>query len=280
MNPTIILVGAGANDPELISVKGMKTLQQAKVILHDATIHPDLLQYAPKKALKIDISSPMPPHPFQQLEINQLVVDYAKQYKEIVLLKDSDSLFLGNGYAEINYAEQLGITTKVIPSLSSLHLLPSQKTPLCYEGLNHSFWCITAVNSLGELSDELYLASHTQATIVIHKGLQRLKEIVSIFQKAGKGEIPIAIIQTSGSEKTTLGKINTIEAAIAEQVSNTSAIIVIGKTVGLHPSFRKKPITNSFIGKQPEQIHLNEPQKAKPFLQRAYQYIKQMYTFL
>lgn len=135
---------------------------------------------------------------------------------------------------EIDYIEFSGIETEVVSGISSSMAVPaSQGISLTKRGISESFWVITGTTSKRKLSNDVYLSAQSTATIVILMGMSKLSEIVAIFKKYGKTEIPTAIIQngTTASEKLGLGTINTIEEVVSQKQLSSPAIIVIGEVV-------------------------------------------------
>ena len=102
MNAKLTLVGAGPGDPDLISIKGIKALKQADVVLYDALAHPDLLKYAPTRALKIFVGKRVGCHSYKQEEINRLIVEYALTHGHVVRLKGGDPFIFGRGKEELD----------------------------------------------------------------------------------------------------------------------------------------------------------------------------------
>lgn len=233
LNPKVTLVGAGPGDPDLITVKGMKALQNAKVILYDALINRELLKYA-SNAEKIFVGKRKGYHRYSQDEINELIVKSAFEFGDVVRLKGGDPFIFGRGTEEIDYIESFGIETEVVSGISSSMAVPaSQGISLTKRGVSESFWVITGTTSERKLSKDVYLAAQSTATVVILMGMSKLKEIVSIFKKYNKSEVPTAIIQngTTESEKLGLGTINTIEEVVFQNKLSSPAIIVIGEVV-------------------------------------------------
>ncbi len=229
----VTLIGAGPGDPDLITVKGVKALQSAKVILYDALINRELLEYAPS-AKKIFVGKRKGMHSFSQDEINELIVKNTFEYGNAVRLKGGDPFIFGRGSEEIDYIESFGIETEVISGISSSMAVPaSQGISLTKRGVAESFWVITGTTSERKLSTDVYLAAQSTATVVILMGMSKLNEIVSIFKKFNKSEIPTAIIQngTTVSEKIGLGTINSIEEVVLQKQLSSPAIIVIGEVV-------------------------------------------------
>jgi uroporphyrin-III C-methyltransferase len=118
-NRKLILVGAGPGDPSLITIKGMEALKQADAILYDALVHPDLLNYAKANAVKIFVGKRAGEHSMKQDEINQLIVETAFMYGNVVRLKGGDPFIFGRGYEELEFVRKFGLATEVIPGVSS-----------------------------------------------------------------------------------------------------------------------------------------------------------------
>ena len=229
----VTLIGAGPGDPDLITVKGVKALQSAKVILYDALINRELLEYAPY-AKKIFVGKRKGMHSFTQDKINELIVKSAFEYGNAVRLKGGDPFIFGRGSEEVEFIESFGIETEVISGISSAMAVPaSQGISLTKRGISESFWVITGTTSERKLSTDVYLAAQSTATVVILMGMSKLNEIVTIFKKFNKSEVPTAIIQngTTKNEKLGLGTISTIEEVVAQKKISSPAIIVIGEVV-------------------------------------------------
>jgi uroporphyrin-III C-methyltransferase len=139
--PFLSLVGAGPGDPELITLKAIKCLQKADVILYDALANEDLLEYASVKAIKKFVGKRYGCHALSQQEINQLIIDYAHRYDHVVRLKGGDPFVFGRATEEIDAAKRAGIAVEVIPGISSAIGVPAmQMIPLTSRGINESFW--------------------------------------------------------------------------------------------------------------------------------------------
>ena len=232
--PSVTLVGAGPGDPDLLTIKGAKALAEAQVVLYDALANEEILTYAPKKAIKVFVGKRKGCHAYTQDQINQLIVDHALTYGNVVRLKGGDSFIFGRGSEEIDFIESFGIPTAVIPGISSSIAVPAyQGISLTKRGVSESFWVITGTTSDRKLSNDVALASQSSATVVILMGMSKLAQIVALFQKEHKGETPIAIIQngTTVHEKIGVGTIDTIQEIVEQNQLGSPAIIVIGEVV-------------------------------------------------
>jgi len=239
--PRITLVGAGPGDADLITIKGLKALQTADVVLYDALVNEELLEFAPEHATKVYVGKRSGDHTHSQESINQLMVDYALNYGHVVRLKGGDPFVFGRGYEELDHAASYSIPAEVIPGISSSIGVPGlQHIPVTHRGLSESFWVVTGTTMDGQVSSDLFDAAKTKATVVVLMGLRKLTEIVKIYQAEGKNRLPVAVIQSGSTEneKVAIGIIDTIVELAEEKKIKSPALIVIGEVVSLHPMFQ------------------------------------------
>ncbi|WP_452231935.1 uroporphyrinogen-III C-methyltransferase [Lacinutrix sp. MEBiC02595] len=235
ITPKLTVVGAGPGDPDLITLKAIKAIKDAQVVLYDALVNKELLQYASSKAELIFVGKRKGCYAYQQEQINALIVSRALQYGHVVRLKGGDPFIFGRGAEEIDYVRQFGLETYMVPGISSSLAVPAyQGIPLTKRGSSESFWVITGTTKAHTISNDVALAAKSTATVVILMGMGKLEEIVSIFSSEGKQKTPIAIIQngTTKEEKFGVGTIETICNVVKEKQLANPAIIVIGEVVG------------------------------------------------
>ncbi|HEV7350119.1 uroporphyrinogen-III C-methyltransferase [Telluribacter sp.] len=232
----VTLIGAGPGDPELITLKGIKALQQARVVLYDALVHPDLLAHCPSDCVKVHVGKRFGKHSASQDVINYMIVEYALQYGEVVRLKGGDPYVFGRGYEEVEFAAKHGIESEVIPGISSSYAVPALAgIPLTSRGVSESFWVVTGTTKSHLLSSDLVLAAQSSATVVVLMGVHKLPEIVEIYSQLNKFDEPIAIIQNGSlpTQKVVTGKISNILPLAQICAISSPAIIVIGKAASL-----------------------------------------------
>lgn len=243
--PRLTLVGAGPGDPELITLKGVKALQSADVVLYDALANDALLAHAPAQVPKIFVGKRAGKHKLTQEKINTLIIKCAYHYGHVVRLKGGDPYIFGRGHEEQEYAEAAGISCTLVPGISSAHAVPSlQNIPLTKRGISESFWVITGTTKAGVLSDDIRLSAQSTATIVILMGMHKLPEIQAVFQENGHTETPVAIIQngTLSNERVGLATIDSVTSVAEELQLGSPAVIVIGEVVREHPDFIKNQL--------------------------------------
>lgn len=234
VQPTLTLVGAGPGDPDLMTVKGIKALADADVILYDALVNEALLTYAPGRAKKIFVGKRAGMHSAQQAEINKLIVKYARSHGHVVRLKGGDPFVFGRGLEEIEYATAHGLTTNVVPGISSALSVPAMENiPLTHRGVSESFWVVTGTTKTGQLSKDLKLAAQSSATVVILMGMKKLNEITKVFEAAGKRNTPVAIVQNGSRPDANLGlgTVATISEVAKDKGLSSPAIILVGEIV-------------------------------------------------
>ncbi|RVT97264.1 uroporphyrinogen-III C-methyltransferase [Mucilaginibacter limnophilus] len=239
--PRITLVGAGPGDAELITIKGLKALQAADVILYDALVNDELLDFTSEHAVKVYVGKRSGDHSFSQTAVNQLMVDYAINYGHVVRLKGGDPFVFGRGFEEIEFAAAHNIKAEVIPGVSSSISVPGlQQIPVTHRGLSESFWVVTGTTANGNISEDLIAAAKYKATVVVLMGIHKLAEITAVFQAEGKDKLPVAVIQsgTTVNEKIVVGTVETIVQTTRDNGITSPALIVFGEVVSLHPDFK------------------------------------------
>ena len=234
MKKTLTLVGAGPGDPELISVKGLKAIQQADVILYDALVAKELLRCAKPGCKLVFVGKRRAKKEFAQDEINKLLVFYASRFENVVRLKGGDPNVFGRGHEESEFVCEHDIDVEIIPGISSAIAAPNAAgIPLTKRGVNESFWVITGTLSSGKISNDMVLAAKSSATIIVLMGVAHLKEIANLFLKERSASEPIAIIQAATliNQKIITGNPADIFQKAQSENITSPAVIVIGKVV-------------------------------------------------
>ena len=228
-NPRLTVVGAGPGDIDLITLKAVKVLKTADVVLYDALVNEELLDFINPDAELIFVGKRRGCYRYQQEQINELIVARANSHGHVVRLKGGDSFIFGRGAEEMEYAASFGLETAVVPGISSSLAVPAyQNIPLTKRGSAESFWVITGTTKEHKISGDIALAAKSNATVVVLMGMSKLPQIVKLFQAEGKKNLPVAIIQdgTTVNEKTGIGTVNTILEVVKKQELSNPAIIV------------------------------------------------------
>ncbi|MEQ3499440.1 uroporphyrinogen-III C-methyltransferase [Tenacibaculum sp. SSH1-16] len=232
--PKLTVVGAGPGDADLITLKAIKALEQADVVLYDALVNNELLGYVNPNAELIFVGKRRGCYRYQQEQINDLIVTRGFSHGHVVRLKGGDPFIFGRGAEEMEYAAKHGLEVAVVPGVSSSLAVPAyQNIPLTKRGSSESFWVITGTTKQHQLSNDVALAAKSNATVVILMGMGKLSEIIQLFKQEGKNELPVAIIQngTTPEEKIGIGTVDTIEEVVAKNNLSNPAIILLGDVV-------------------------------------------------
>jgi len=233
----VVLVGAGPGDPELISVKGLKAIQKADVILYDALSSTELLKEAPSHAELIYVGKRCAKHSLKQADINALIYQKAKQHDNVVRLKGGDPFIFGRGHEEQVFLEERNVQVQVIPGISSVTSLAGlQGVPLTRRHISESFWVLTGTTKNHQLSEDDKKAIKTDATLVILMATRKIQQIARLLVEAGRPEVPMMLIENGSrdDEKVHLG--SAAEFVGWLDVKGPGGI-VIGDVVALMPEF-------------------------------------------
>lgn len=258
--PKLSIVGAGPGNPELLTLKAIRSIESANIVLYDALVGSEILKFIPENTPKIFVGKRRNNHEYTQEQINELIVDFAFTYGHVVRLKGGDPFVFGRGGEEVQFADAFNIETEVVPGISSSVGVPGlQGIPVTHRGIAESFWVITATTSSGKISDDLYSAAQSNATIVILMGLSKLNSIIKIFSLYGKSNIPVAVIQNGSlpNEKIALGTISSIEQIVKEKNIEAPAVIVIGDVVSLHPEYQVQKAFTQNVKNESEKIKIS-----------------------
>lgn len=232
--PRITLVGAGPGDPELLTLKGLKAIQTANVILYDALLSEELLAYAPADIPLVYVGKRCGAHSLRQEEINDLLITSAYTYGHAVRLKGGDAFVFGRGGEELLAAERAGLAVAVVPGVSSALAVPALAgIPLTHRGVSRGFWVLTATTSGHVLPDDMEQAARSEATVVILMGTRKIREIAALFARHRPTDTPIALLQ-SGSlpgQVTTIASLGYPETLAAAARTQVQGIVVIGAVV-------------------------------------------------
>lgn len=234
----VYLVGAGPGDPKLITVRGLECIKEADVIIYDRLANPELLEHAKDKAEKIFCGKFPKKHTLRQEEINELLVQKAKEGLIVTRLKGGDPAVFGRVGEEAAYLKEAGITYEIIPGITAGIAVPMYAgIPVTHREHSSSVAMIT-----GHLHNENYDETKWQAyangidTIVFYMGVQNLPYICEQLKKHGKRtSTPVAIIEwgTMKNQRTVVGTIETIVKKAEEEAITHPSIIIIGDVVSL-----------------------------------------------
>ncbi|MDK2892116.1 uroporphyrinogen-III C-methyltransferase [Methanohalophilus sp.] len=236
----VYLVGSGPGDPELLTLKARKLIDNAEVIVYDQLPGKAILDSMPEKAEKIDAGKFAGDHRLTQSEINDLLVAKAKEGKDVVRLKGGDPYLFGRGGEEAEVLVKEGIEFEVVPGISAAIAVPAYAgIPVTHRDHASMVTFLTGHEDPTKEESALdwgYLAS-SPGTLVIFMGVKMLRRNMEELLKNGKNpETPVALIErgTRPDQRVTVGNVANI-ADIAEKAGvKAPAITVVGDVVNVH----------------------------------------------
>ena len=194
------LVGAGPGDPDLLTVKALKVLQTADVVVHDGLVSDAILALAPPKARLIGVAKRKSRHSFAQDDINRLLVGLAGDGLRVVRLKGGDPFVFGRGGEELEACRAAGIDCQVIPGVTAaLAASASAGAPLTHRGSAQAVTFVTA-HATGGAAPDLDWAALARAnqTVVIYMGLTAAEAVSRRLIAAGRaGSTPTLIVENA-----------------------------------------------------------------------------------
>lgn len=230
----VYLVGAGPGDPELITVRGLKLLRRADVVIHDRLIGRALLEEAPRETEIIDVGKTPGDHRLSQSQINALMADRAGRGLTVVRLKGGDPFVFGRGYEELTACRKAGVRCVVVPGITSALAGPTAAgIPITCRELVRTLCIITAVSASDSDAPPMdYSALASVDTLVILMGRARLAEIARELIDAGrKGSTPVACVEwaTTPQQRVVVGTLDTIAEAADREGLTAPVVTVVGE---------------------------------------------------
>jgi uroporphyrin-III C-methyltransferase len=232
----VYLTGAGPGCIDLLTVKALRLVKAADVIIYDRLANPDILKEAKDGCEFVYVGKEDSNHTLPQEEINEVIYQNALKYESVVRLKGGDPFVFGRGGEEGIYLRERGIKFEFIPGITSAIAVPAYAgIPVTHRGVTVSFRVVTGHESKDKSHSQIPWENYkTDDTIVFLMGLHRLRHITKKLIEIGKPKTyPIAVISrgTTKDEKTVVGTLETIWD-LAKELP-TPALIVVGKVVNL-----------------------------------------------
>lgn len=232
----VLLVGAGPNDPDLLTVKAYKAIQQAEVVVFDRLVGQDILNLIPEHCEQIYVGKRCGKPSLKQDEINHILIEQAKLGKQVVRLKGGDPFIFGRGGEEAFALIAQQISYDVIPGITAaIGCAASSKIPLTHRGLSRSVTLVTGHVMAGAFDSWSGLVS-TGQTLVFYMGLEQAEKIQAGLLNSGLSkQTPIAIIGNgcSKNQQVHVNKLSELCCLSNQLKGLTPALIVVGEVVSL-----------------------------------------------
>jgi uroporphyrin-III C-methyltransferase len=231
----VSLVGAGPGDPELISVRGLRRLRAAQVVVYDRLIHPALLEDVPRGAERVFAGKASGSAVMSQQAIEALLIERARACKRVVRLKGGDPFLFGRGAEEIEALAAAGVPWEIVPGISSALAVPAAASiPVTHRELSSALTIVTGHEdpAKGEPSLDWAWLAGAPGTLVVLMGLERIDAICAALIAAGREPATPAAVVSAGTwpqQRTVIATLGTLDADVAGAGLRSPAIIVVGE---------------------------------------------------
>lgn len=236
----VTLVGAGPGDPELLTLKALRALQDADVILHDRLVPSAILELARRDAERIDVGKAAGGGGTSQERIHELLIEHARRGRRVVRLKGGDPFIFGRGGEELEALAQAGIAFSVVPGISAANGCAAYAgIPLTHRDHAHGVTFVTGHGDLPAGEPDWRALAAPRHTAVFYMGLARLPRIAAELVAHGAPPArPAALITrgTTSDQHVVLATLGTIREAAAAAGSESPALLVVGEVAALHRS--------------------------------------------
>ncbi|MCK8610155.1 uroporphyrinogen-III C-methyltransferase [Agromyces sp. C10] len=249
MSGRVLLVGAGPGDPGLLTLRGLRALEQADVIVADRLGARSVLDGLAADGVElraeiVDVGKLPGHHAVPQDAINELLVSLARDGKRVVRLKGGDPYVFGRGGEELAFCRERGIDVEVVPGITSAVSVPAiAGIPLTHRGLATTFTVVTGHDQIQQLG------GGRDHTVVLLMGVGTLANSAITLARGDRGgECPVAIVEDGYGprQRVTIGTLDTIAHQAAVRGVRSPAVVVVGDVVRLSPYAPAELATSAF----------------------------------
>lgn len=242
----VTLVGAGPGDPDLLTLRALKAIQQADVVVHDRLVSPEVMALVPGGTRRIDVGKLPHHHTLPQDEINELLVSLALQGLDVARLKGGDPLIFGRGSEEAFALREAGIAVSCVPGITAAQgAAASTGVPLTHRGLATGVRYVTGHRAKDSDLD-LDWASLTsgETTLVVYMGVGSIGEIATKLMANGLDRhTPVLMVAsaTTPREERRLSSLFRIGEDVMAHAGSAPALFIIGQVVSLYRDAEHSP---------------------------------------
>lgn len=236
--PKVYLIGAGPGDPELLTLKALRLMQQADVIVYDRLVSPEIMDFVPSGTTRIFVGKESGAHSHTQHEINELLVQLAQPGRCVVRLKGGDPYIFGRGSEEALHLLQHGIDFEVVPGITAASACSAYAgIPLTHRGLARGVTFLTGHFREEEpLGHDWSQLCDPQLTLIFYMGLANLEQITARLIAAGRtATTPAAVVENAShaTQRRVHGTLATLPALARQHGIGAPALVIIGEVVTL-----------------------------------------------
>ncbi|MCK4842152.1 MAG: uroporphyrinogen-III C-methyltransferase [Methylococcales bacterium] len=234
----VYLVGAGPGDPDLLTFRALRLMQQADVVVYDHLVSAEILDLTRRDSEKIYVGKQRKNHSLPQDSINELLIKLAKQGKRVVRLKGGDPFIFGRGGEEIETLQEENISFQVVPGITAASGCATYAgIPLTHRDHAQSCTFVTGHLKDGSIDLDWKQLSAPNQTIVFYMGLSGIEKICqSLIENGCSEDYPIAIIQqgTTANQRVITGTLKSLPKSIVNEGIKAPTLIIVGTVVTLH----------------------------------------------
>lgn len=233
----VYLVGAGPGDPDLLTLRALRLMHKADVVLYDRLVTPEIMQRLRPDAEKIHVGKERAYHPVPQEQINQLLLRLAREGKRVLRLKGGDPFIFGRGGEEIELLMEHQIPFQVVPGITAASGCASYAgIPLTHREHSQAIVFLTGHVLEGEGAPDWEYLARNHHTLVFYMGLMTLSGICQQLIRHGMdAEMPAALIQqgTTQNQKVIIGNLENLSSLVAAAEVRAPTLLIIGRVVSL-----------------------------------------------
>lgn len=235
----VFLIGAGPGDPELMTLKAVRLIQEADVVVHDRLVSDEIMALIPAGVRRIDVGKMAGHHKLPQAEINALLVALARDGQMVARLKGGDPLIFGRGSEEAAVLRGAGIPVEYVPGITAAQgAAASTGVPLTHRGLASGVRYVTGHRAKDARLDLDWASLASQdTTLVVYMGVANIAEIAFQLMRHGMpASLPVLAVAsaTTRRERRILSTLGSVAADVAAVASEVPVLFVIGRVVALY----------------------------------------------
>jgi uroporphyrin-III C-methyltransferase/precorrin-2 dehydrogenase/sirohydrochlorin ferrochelatase len=234
----VYLVGAGPGDPDLLTFRALRLLQQADVIVYDRLVSQEILDMARRDADLVYVGKERDKHTLPQEDINLLLARVAKKGKRVLRLKGGDPFIFGRGGEEIETLMEEGVDFQIVPGITAAAGAASYAgIPLTHRDYAQSVTFVTGHLKDGTMNLNWKALAQPHQTLVVYMGLLGVKNLCAKLVEYGlPSDTPIALVQkaTTREQKVVVGTLATMPEQVEKTTIKPPTLIIVGEVVKLH----------------------------------------------